>query len=221
VYYALTKGRNRIVSKAEVFGRLYFCGFRIAAERVMDDRLYFIAQKVKAPSSDTNPTYGPIIRLKRFCGGGNHLIVVYKFRTMYPYSEYLQKYIYERNKLEKGGKFKDDFRVTAWGKFLRKTWLDELPMLYNWLKGDLQLIGVRPLSNQYLSLYDPRVRQLREKVKPGLIPPFYADLPDTLGKIQESEIRYIESYLHRPFLTQLTYLYKSLRNILINNARSA
>lgn len=219
-YFALTKGRNRTVSMAEVFGRLYFCGFKVVAERVMNNRLYFIAQKIKGPSLEKNPTYGPVIRLKRFCGGKS-LITVYKFRTMYPYSEFLQQYIYERNKLDRGGKFKEDFRVTAWGSFLRKTWLDELPMLYNWIRGDLKLIGVRPLSNQYLSLYNPQVRQLREKVKPGLIPPFYADLPESLEEIQESEKRYIESYFQRPLLTQLTYLYKSVVNIIINRNRSA
>jgi len=67
---------------------------------------------------------------------------------------------------------------------MRRLWLDELPMLYNWLKGDLGLVGVRPLSYQYLSLYDRELRELRElrkKVRPGLVPPYYADLPDTFN----------------------------------------
>ena len=219
LYFALTKGRNRAVSIAEVFGRFYFCGFRIVAEKNMDNRLYFIAQKFKAPSLDRNPTYGPIIRLKR-SGGANGLITVYKFRTMHPYSEYLQEYIYEKNNLQKGGKFKDDLRVTSWGKFLRKTWLDELPMLYNWIKGDLQLLGVRPLSKQYLGLYGDKLRELRARVKPGLIPPFYADLPKTLDEILESERRYIEAYLAHPLSTQCRYFCKCFFNIAIRKARS-
>ncbi len=56
LYFALTKGKNRLVSKAEIFGRLFFCGFRPIAEIEISDRLYFIAQKVMTPSEDPNPT---------------------------------------------------------------------------------------------------------------------------------------------------------------------
>jgi len=139
---------------------------------------------------------------------------------MYPYSEYLQQYVYDKNKLQKGGKFKDDFRVSALGNFMRETWLDELPMLYNWLKGDVKLFGVRPLSMQFLSIYDHELRDLRKQVKPGLVPPFYADMPETLEEIQESELRYLQSYLRKPFKTQYTYLWKAFVNIIIRGARS-
>jgi hypothetical protein len=219
LYFALTKGRGRTVSMAEAFGRLYFCGFHVVAERVIDEQLYFVAQKVRKPAIDKNPTYGPIIRLQRY-NGKNRRITVYKFRTMYPYSEYLQEYVYTKQRLQKGGKFKDDFRVTSWGRFLRKTWLDELPMIYNWLRGDLHLFGVRPLSGHYLSLYNVKTRLLRERTRPGLIPPFYADLPRTLDEIQESEKRYIEAYLRHPLVTQVKYLCKSCFNIIFKKARS-
>ncbi len=219
VYFAITKGRNRLVSRAEVLGRLFFCGFNVIAEEEKDDRLYFIAQKVKTPSLDQSPTYGPLVKLNRF-GANGMPMKVYKFRTMYPYSEYLQEYVYRLQSLQRGGKFKDDFRVTELGKFMRSTWIDELPMLYNWLKGDLKLFGVRPLSRQYLSLYDEDLQALRAKVKPGLIPPFYADLPETLDEIKESERRYINAYLQRPIPTQLKYLWKSFVNIIIRGARS-
>ncbi len=88
-----------------------------------------------------------------------------------PYSEYIQQFVYEKNRLEKGGKFKDDFRVTTLGKFLRKFWLDELPMLINVLKGDIKIVGVRPLSSHYYNLYSEELKQYRIKFKPGLIPP--------------------------------------------------
>jgi len=220
IYFALTKGQNRLVSRAEILGRLYFCGFKSVAETEIDGRYYFIARKVKAPSLDENPTYGPLVRLKR-TGAHNHPITVYKFRTMHPYSEYLQEYVYEKNLLEEGGKFKDDFRVTGWGRFMRKTWLDELPMLYNWITGDLQLVGVRPLSHQYLSLYDLELRELRQKVKPGLIPPFFADMPKTIDEIMDSEKKYIQAYLTNPLKTQWRYFFKCFYNIAIRKARSA
>ena len=159
------------------------------------------------------------MRLKR-TGFNGKIITVYKFRTMYPYSEFLQEYIYQKNDLERGGKFRDDFRITDWGRFMRATWLDELPGLYNWLKGDLKLFGVRPLSKQYLALYTKELRELRKKVVPGLVPPFYADLPETLPEIIESELRYIKSYLEAPLKTQARYTWKSYKNIIVNGARS-
>jgi lipopolysaccharide/colanic/teichoic acid biosynthesis glycosyltransferase len=104
---------------------------------------------------------------------------------------------------------------------MRRTWLDELPMLYNWLRGDLQLIGVRPLSSQYLELYDEDLKELRKRVKPGLLPPFYADMPETLEEIMQSERRYIRTYLRRPVKTQLCYFGRCVWNIGVQHKRSA
>jgi hypothetical protein len=219
-YFNITKGKRRAISRAEVMGRLSFCGFKMIAEEYIDDIFYFIAQKVKTPSLDDNPSYGPFVRFERV-GANGKLMYIYKFRTMYPYSEYMQDYVHEQNQLQEGGKFKDDFRVTKYGRIMRRLWLDELPMLYNWVKGDLKLIGVRPLSAHYLSLYDHELQELRKKVKPGLVPPFYADLPKTLDEIMASEKRYIKAYLERPFSTQWRYFGKCFWNIIVKKARSA
>ncbi len=219
LYFAVTKGRNRLVSRAEILGRLYFCGFKIIAEQEKGHRFYFVAQKVKEPSHDQNPTYGPLVRLRRYGQGGRPLAVL-KFRTMFPYSEYLQEYVYQRQKLDQGGKFSNDFRVTGWGQMMRRTWLDELPMIWNWVRGEMQLIGVRPLSAQYLGLYRPEVRELRAQVKPGLLPPFYADMPDSLEEIMASEARYIQAYLERPLVTQWRYFWRCFFNIVIRGKRS-
>jgi len=219
LYFIMTKGKNRVISKAEFMGRLCFCGFEIVADQEIDNRLYVIAKKVKTSSLDTSPTYGPLVQLKR-TGYRGITVPIYKFRTMHPYSEYLQQYMYDHNGLQKGGKIENDFRLTTWGKFMRKLWLDELPMLYNWLKGDMQLVGVRPLSFQYLSLYDADLQELRKLVKPGLVPPFYADLPETFEDICDSERRYIRSFLKNPVRTQIYYFWKSFVNIAIKGARS-
>jgi len=220
VYFLMTRGENRIVSRAEVLGRLHFCGFRVVAETEMDHRFFFIARKAKTPSTNRQPSLGPLIGLRRH-GLGGQAITVYKLRTMFPYSEYLQDYVYRHNALADGGKFKNDFRVTGWGRVLRSLWIDELPMLYNWLRGDLQLVGVRPLSNQYLALYDPEMQALRRQVKPGLLPPFYADMPKTLAEIQESERRYIKAYLKKPGMTQCGYFLRCFWNIAVLQKRSA
>ncbi|WP_321417411.1 sugar transferase [uncultured Desulfobacter sp.] len=219
VYFAVTQGRNRVVSTAEFLGRLSFCGFEIVAVENIGKRFWFIARKMKTPSLDQNPTYGPIVGLSR-SGFGGSVIRTYKFRTMHPYSEYLQQHLYDNNGLQKGGKIENDFRMTAWGKVMRKCWLDELPMLYNWLRGELQIVGVRPLSLHYLSLYSSELQELRKQVRPGLIPPFYADLPQTFEEICESERRYIQAFVMHPVRTQMRYFFKSVVNIVFKGARS-
>src|SRR5688572_6857172 len=134
---------------------------------------------------------------------------------MHAYSEYLQEYIAQQNGLEKGGKFRNDFRVTSWGKWLRKWWIDEIPMLINLLRGDLKLIGVRSISRQYFMLYKEEIRNLRIRHKPGLIPPFYADLSKSLDDIMEFEKRYILLYEQKPLQTDISYFGKALRNIVV------
>ena len=219
LYFMITKGENRAISRAETLGRLCFCGFKIVAESKIGDDLYFIAQKVKTSSIDESPSYGPLVKFSRV-GVNNGNISVYKFRTMYPYSEYLQEYIYEKNKLQQGGKFKNDFRVTTVGKFMRRTWLDELPMLYNWVRGEMNLIGVRPLSDHYFNLYPEDLQKLRKTVVPGLVPPFYADLPKIFEEICESERKYINEYIAHPVRTQWGYFWKAVGNIVFRGARS-
>ena len=219
IYIAVTDGTNRTISGAEVLGRLCFCGFEIIAEKEIDYNSYFIARKVKIPSADTSPSYGPLIKMKRTGLNGN-MITVYKFRTMYPYAEFLQDHVFKKNNLTEGGKIADDFRLTELGRFMRKIWLDELPMVYNWLRGEVKLFGVRPLSMQYLSLYTDELKEMRNRIKPGLIPPFYADLPKTLAEICDSEKKYIEAYLEKPMRTQWVYFWKVFSNIVIKGARS-
>ena len=79
----------------------------------------------------------------------------YKFRTM-------------KNKRHENGKpLSDEDRLTALGKFLRKMSLDELPSLWNVLKGDMSLVGPRPLLMEYLPLYSKK-QMIRHKIKPGI-----------------------------------------------------
>ena len=218
-YFALTRGRNRALSETEIMGRFYFCGFELIHKREIDGIMHFILRKSAEPREDMNPTYGPLIRLKRKGLNGN-TIYVKKFRTMHPYSEYLQAYVHATNDLQEGGKFKDDFRITSWGKIMRKLWIDELPQFLNFFAGELSLVGVRALSEHYYSLYPPDMQELRLKVKPGLLPPFYADMPRTFEEIVESERSYLMQKLEKPFRTDWKYFWKSVWNILVKRARS-
>ena len=219
LYFYLTKGRSRVISRAETYGRLYSCGFEIVDQKAIDNIQYFVVKKVKEPVYDKNPTYGPIIRLKRI-GKDKKKFRVFKLRTMHPYSEYLQEYIYNQNSLQAGGKIKDDFRISPEGRFFRKFWIDEFPMLINILKGDMKLVGVRPLSSHFFSLYTKELQDLRTQFKPGFIPPFYVDLPDTMEEIMASEKKYLEAYAKEPLKTDLKYIYLSLKNVLFKGARS-
>jgi hypothetical protein len=219
IYYLLTRGNNRVLSRAELLGRLYSCGFELEVGEFADGMYCFSARKIKDPVYDFDPTYGMFIKLRRV-GKDGRIIRVYKFRTMHPYAEYLQGYLLENNNLDTGGKFRNDFRVTTLGKIMRSLWIDELPMLFNFIKGDVKLVGVRPLSAGYYEMYDKKLQEERIKYKPGLIPPFYADMPKTLDEIQLSELKYLESYSKNPFITDLIYFHRALWNIIFKKARS-
>lgn len=219
IYYKITKGKNRALPLSEVLGRLICCGFDILEFKEIENNVWVLAKKIKEPIQGAKPSYGPIFKMKRV-GKNGKAIYVYKVRTMHPFAEYLQEFVFKNNSLAEGGKFKHDFRITTWGRFMRKAWIDELPMFLNWFKGDLKLVGVRPLSEHYLSLYPQSVRSLRLQVKPGLVPPFYADMPKTLEEVIQSEVKYIEQYKKYGFFTDVKYLLKAFYNIFIKGARS-
>ena len=220
-YMAVTKGKNRSYPRVELLGRMYRAGFEVVDERFHKGEFFILGQKFRKPIWDDDPTYGALVKLNRV-GYKGEMIGVYKFRTMFPYSEYLQPYILEHEGLQKGGKFAHDYRVNFWGRKLRSSWLDEFPMFINILKGQMKLVGVRPLSRSYFNLYTPEMQALHVSVKPGLLPPFYYDkkTPETLEEIQASEKRYIEAYHKKPFATDWRYFWGTIGNILFKHKRS-
>ena len=97
----------------------------------------------------------PIFFIQKRPGRNGKVFYIYKFRTMI-------------NKFDKNGNIlSDEKRLTKFGKFLRSTSLDELPELINVIKGDMSLVGPRPLLVEYLPLYSKR-QSIRHKVKPGI-----------------------------------------------------
>jgi lipopolysaccharide/colanic/teichoic acid biosynthesis glycosyltransferase len=219
LYFFLTRGENAVISRAEALGRLSRGGFKIKMESFIGNKLCIEARKYAEPLPIKDNLYGPLIALPRV-GKNGDLIKVYKLRTMHPYSEYIQDYVYKLYDIQDGGKFKNDFRITSWGRICRKIWLDELPMIINFLKGDMKMVGVRPLSQHYFELYNKDVQSRRTRYKPGLIPPFYVDMPNDLEEIQASEMRYLDQYDKHPFLTDFRYFWRSGWNILFRKARS-
>jgi len=216
----LSGGANPTFSRAEVLGRLSRAGFSIKQEKFVGNMLCIKAQRRSAPLRVNETGYGMIIALPRV-GRDGHLFNVYKMRTMHPYSEYIQDYVYNMHDLAEGGKMKHDFRVTSWGHIARRIWLDELPMIVNVFRGEIKIFGVRPLSNHYFNLYDDDIRDRRIRYKPGLLPPYYADMPSSLEAIQHSELRYFDAWDKDPLRTDVRYFFRSVYNIFFRNARSA
>ena len=97
----------------------------------------------------------PVIFCQERPGKDEEIFKLYKFRTMTD----------ERD--EDGNLLPDDVRLTKFGKLLRSTSLDELPEAFNILKGDMSVIGPRPLLVKYLPLYNERQAR-RHEVRPGL-----------------------------------------------------
>ena len=97
----------------------------------------------------------PIIFKQMRPGLNGKPFYMYKFRTM------------TNEKDEQGNPLSDEQRLTRLGRFLRSTSLDELPELFNVLKGDMSLVGPRPLLMQYLERYTPEQAR-RHEVKPGI-----------------------------------------------------
>ncbi len=215
----LTGEKYNVISRAEALGRLCRAGMKINREALIGGNLCIEVMKESEPEKSVNHYYGLLVALKRI-GKEGKIIKVYKLRTMHPYSEYIQDYVYSLHNLCEGGKFENDFRVTSWGAFCRRIWLDELPMLINFFRGEMKIVGVRPLSKQYFSLYSKEMQERRIKYKPGLIPPFYADMPETIEEIQESEKRYLDAYDKSPFITDIKYFFHSVWNIIFHHARS-
>lgn len=220
LYYDLTKGRKRMLSKTEVLGRLYYCGFEVDEIVPMGHIEYVFAHRHSQPYPQEHiKVYGPLIKLPRVCKN-KEIKYFYKMRTMHPYAEYIQKYVYDTYGTKDGDKAANDFRITTWGHIFRSLWIDELPMIINLLRGDMKLVGVRPLSKTKFDTYPEWLQDLRTQVKPGLIPPFYADMPQTQEEMFESEARYTRAYLEHPLRTDWRYFWRAFDQIVFKHARS-
>lgn len=97
----------------------------------------------------------PVIFKQERPGKDGKIFTIYKFRTMTD----------ERD--EKGELLPDEVRLTKFGQLMRNLSVDELPEIYNILKGDMSFVGPRPLLIQYLPLYNKR-QSMRHNVRPGL-----------------------------------------------------
>ncbi|WP_271397043.1 sugar transferase [Salinicoccus roseus] len=125
---------------------------------------------------------------------------LYKFRTM------------TDEKDENGALLPDEKRLTDTGKFIRKYSLDELPQLFNVVKGDISLVGPRPLLMEYLELYDER-QMRRHEVKPGITGWAQVNGRNAISWEEkfELDVWYVEN---QSFVLDLQILYMTLVKVL-------
>lgn len=115
---------------------------------------------------------GPIIFKQTRLGRGGREFRVYKFRTMVPNAAEVLQQLLDRDPVvreewERDFKIRNDPRVTSIGRFLRKTSLDELPQLWNILKGDMSMVGPRPIEPFEIVKYG-RFAKHYYALRPGL-----------------------------------------------------
>ena len=137
---------------------------------------------------------GSIFFSQQRCGKDNKLFPMYKFRSMVSNAEELLEELMEHNEMDGPVfKIKDDPRITRVGKFIRKTSIDELPQLFNILKGDMSIVGPRPAIPHEVAEYSHYHKQ-RLLVKPGLTCIWQVSGRNSIGfdEWMEMDLEYIE-----------------------------
>lgn len=148
-------------------------------------------------------------------------IILRKFRTMCLGAEEMYVSLALEG-LDSLGKIKNDPRITKYGAFLRKYWIDELPQLYGVAKGDLKLVGLRPRTQDAWNNFPKEIFEEAMKQKPGFMGVSYAFEKTENFKDQ---VKNIETYLNQwntnPIETDRLYFSKIVNNILFNGVRSS
>lgn len=140
-------------------------------------------------------------------GKNGKIFKVIKFKTMTD----------ERDK--DGNLLPDEWRLTKVGKFIRSTSIDELPQLFNVLKGDMALIGPRPLLVQYLSLYNKKQAR-RHEVRPGITGWAQCNGRNAISwtKKFEFDVWYVD---HCSFLLDVKIIFITLKKVFVREGISS
>lgn len=160
-----------------------------------------------------SPGAGPIFAQTRI-GRDGKPFTFYKFRSMRPNAEAELESLLDRNEMQGPVfKIKDDPRITKVGRFIRKTSIDELPQLWNVLKGEMSIVGPRPALPREVDQYDAYARQ-RLYITPGLTC-FWQIQPNrnslSFDEWLELDLKYIRE---RNFLTDWKIIFKTFGAVL-------
>ena len=157
---------------------------------------------------------GPIFFSHKWIGKNGKIIGIYKFRSMVSNSEEVFKNFTEEQKkeFEKNFKLDDDPRITKIGGFLRKTSLDELPQLLNIIKGDMSVVGPRPIVRAEVEKYGVCADKLFS-VKPGLTGFWQANgrSDTTYEERVQMDMYYIDN---RSFLLDIRIILKTVISVI-------
>ncbi|BCD67296.1 sugar transferase [Nitratiruptor sp. YY09-18] len=160
--------KNNLASRTNFFmKRAFDYSFSLAIFPLLAPFMAIIAFLIKTTSK------GPVIFVQQRVGKDGEVFSCYKFRTMYEDAEERLHEILEKNptlqdEWIKRRKLKNDPRVTIIGKFLRKTSLDELPQIFNVLKGEMSLVGPRPYMVGEVQEMQEYEREYITAVYPGI-----------------------------------------------------
>jgi exopolysaccharide biosynthesis polyprenyl glycosylphosphotransferase len=145
------------------FKRLFDLIMTLVAMPLFLPIIFFTAIAIKLDSP------GPVFFVQQRVGLRKHLFPMYKFRSMFEDAEERLKEIEHLNEAE-GPIFKmtNDPRITRVGRFIRKTSIDELPQIFNVLRGEMSLVGPRPMSIRDVDLFEKGIQRKRFSVKPGI-----------------------------------------------------
>lgn len=147
----------------EFFKRCFDIVFSFLAMLILLIPFVIVALIIIIDSPGASPIY-----VQKRVGKNGREFRFYKFRSMVPNAESMLDSLLEKNEMDGPAfKMKDDPRITYFGKFIRRTCIDELPQLLNILKGDMSFVGPRPPLPREVAMYDEYQMQ-RLSVTPGL-----------------------------------------------------
>jgi exopolysaccharide production protein ExoY len=164
---------------------------------------------------------GKVIYSHERIGRGGKPFRCYKFRSMYPDADHRLKDILAVNPLlreewETNYKLKNDPRITTFGSFLRKTSLDELPQFWNVLKGDLSVVGPRPVVKEEVEKYFSVKAHKILSIRPGLTGPWQVSGRSDI-KCYQTRIQLDENYVDNlSFLLDLKLIIKTVPAMLFS-----
>lgn len=193
----------------EFFKRCFDIVFSVIAMLVLLIPLIIVAVIIVIDSPGASPIY-----VQKRVGKNGREFKFYKFRSMVPNAESMLDSLLEMNEMDGPAfKMKDDPRITRFGKFIRRTCIDELPQLLNILKGDMSFVGPRPPLPREVAMYNDYQMQ-RLSVVPGLT--CYWQVQPQRNSISfddwmKCDMEYIQN---RSFKTDLIIIFKTVGAVL-------
>jgi len=145
----------------------------------------------------------------------------YKIRTMVQNADQDFGRLIEENGVDGIGKIVDDPRIRGWGRFMRKWGIDESPQLYNILKGEMGIAGIRPRTEEAWSYLPEELKGLALKYKPGFFTPSYSK-PEVrdVHELIELEMDYLRQKEISPIRTNIKLTLKIVYNVIFKGLRS-